>query len=40
VSNQARGIWVIEFLADGVSSRAIIKKGNLAIAKKYTEEGL
>lgn len=37
--NGKRGLWVMEFVGNGVSSRAIVQKGNMTFIQKMTIAG-
>lgn len=39
LSNKTSGIFVVDFIGNGVSSRAIIKKGRLTVIDKITPAG-
>ena len=37
--NGQRGLWVVEFVGNGTSSRAVVQKGNLTYIQKVTIAG-
>lgn len=39
ISKVERGIFIIEFIGNGIASRAVIRKGSLCIREKITPAG-
>jgi hypothetical protein len=39
ISMKKRGIFIIDFVGSGISSRAIIRKGKLILKEKLTADG-
>lgn len=39
ISKKERGVFIIEFIGNGMTSRAIVKKGRLTLKEKLTAAG-